>query len=64
MSLFLCVCVHGIMEIATDGETPYPGMKNVEVLQEIRKGYRMPRPDSCPTDLYQVSVLSLSLSWR
>jgi serine/threonine protein kinase len=43
-----------LMEIATDGQTPYPGMKNIEVLQEIKKGFRQPKPDDCPDIFYEV----------
>lgn len=38
-------------------QAPYPGMKNVEVLQEIKKGYRAPKPDDCPQPLYNVCRL-------
>lgn len=31
---------------------PPPGMSNPEVIRNLERGYRMPRPDSCPPELY------------
>lgn len=31
-----------------------PGMTKGEVVSSIQRGYRMPRPDSCPTQLYEI----------
>lgn len=31
-------------------------MTNPEVIQNLELGYRMPRPDSCPFELYAVMV--------
>ncbi|XP_055970154.1 tyrosine-protein kinase Blk [Sorex fumeus] len=42
-----------LMEIVTHGRVPYPGMSNPEVVSSLERGYRMPRPDSCPPELYQ-----------
>ncbi|XP_044795633.1 tyrosine-protein kinase Blk isoform X1 [Bubalus kerabau] len=41
-----------LMEIVTYGRVPYPGMSNPEVIRNLERGYRMPRPDSCPPELY------------
>ncbi|ELK17538.1 tyrosine-protein kinase Blk [Pteropus alecto] len=41
-----------LMEIITYGRVPYPGMNNPEVIRCLERGYRMPRPDSCPPELY------------
>uniref|UniRef100_A0A8C0NL77 Tyrosine-protein kinase n=1 Tax=Canis lupus familiaris TaxID=9615 RepID=A0A8C0NL77_CANLF len=41
-----------LMEIVTYGRVPYPGMSNPEVIRSLERGYRMPRPDSCPPELY------------
>uniref|UniRef100_A0A452FSP6 Tyrosine-protein kinase n=1 Tax=Capra hircus TaxID=9925 RepID=A0A452FSP6_CAPHI len=41
-----------LMEIVTYGRVPYPGMTNPEVIRNLERGYRMPRPDSCPPELY------------
>ncbi|XP_032188150.1 tyrosine-protein kinase Blk [Mustela erminea] len=42
-----------LMEIVTYGRVPYPGMSNPEVIRSLERGYRMPRPDSCPPELYR-----------
>uniref|UniRef100_G1PY75 Tyrosine-protein kinase n=1 Tax=Myotis lucifugus TaxID=59463 RepID=G1PY75_MYOLU len=42
-----------LMEIVTHGRVPYPGMSNPEVIRSLERGYRMPRPDSCPPELYR-----------
>ncbi|XP_045058432.1 tyrosine-protein kinase Blk isoform X3 [Desmodus rotundus] len=41
-----------LMEIITYGRVPYPGMSNPEVIRNLERGYRMPRPDTCPPELY------------
>lgn len=38
------------------GATPYPGWSNRTVIDEVTKGYRLPKPDDCPDDLYQVML--------
>ncbi|KAL7873786.1 hypothetical protein AOLI_G00128570 [Acnodon oligacanthus] len=43
-----------LTEIVTYGRIPYPGMTNPEVIQNLENGYRMPRPDNCPEDLYTI----------
>ncbi|MBN3305215.1 tyrosine-protein kinase Lck [Amia ocellicauda] len=43
-----------LTEIVTYGRIPYPGMTNPEVIQNLERGYRMPRPDNCPEELYSV----------
>ncbi|ETN81339.1 hypothetical protein RB195_004282 [Necator americanus] len=43
-----------LTEITTYGRTPYPGMTNAEVLQQVDAGYRMPCPPSCPLELYEI----------
>lgn len=43
-----------LTEIVTYGRTPYPGMTNAEVLQQVDTGYRMPCPPSCPLELYEL----------
>ncbi|XP_069947948.1 tyrosine-protein kinase Src42A isoform X2 [Cherax quadricarinatus] len=45
-----------LMEIVTFGATPYPGMTNVEVAQQVQQGYRMPQPKSCPHQLYNIML--------
>ncbi|XP_069461832.1 tyrosine-protein kinase Blk isoform X1 [Ambystoma mexicanum] len=45
-----------LTEIVTYGRTPYPGMTNPEVIRHIDKGYRMPRPEKCPPELYEIMM--------
>lgn len=32
------------------------GMTNPEVIRNLERGYRMPCPDGCPTELYSIIV--------
>ncbi|XP_004707697.1 tyrosine-protein kinase Blk isoform X2 [Echinops telfairi] len=50
-----------LMEIVTYGRVPYPGMSNPEVIHSLGRGYRMPRPDSCPSELYNSVITEC---WR
>ncbi|XP_005993488.1 tyrosine-protein kinase Lyn isoform X2 [Latimeria chalumnae] len=43
-----------LYEIITYGKIPYPGMSNSDVISSIQRGYRMPRPENCPDELYEV----------
>ncbi|XP_012866124.1 PREDICTED: tyrosine-protein kinase HCK [Dipodomys ordii] len=43
-----------LMEIVTFGRIPYPGMSNPEVIRSLEHGYRMPRPEHCPVELYNI----------
>lgn len=43
-----------LTEIVTYGRIPYPGMSNPEVIQNLERGYRMPRPENCSEGLYHV----------
>nr|XP_025043933.1 tyrosine-protein kinase HCK [Pelodiscus sinensis] len=45
-----------LMEIVTYGRTPYPGMSNPEVIRALERGYRMPRTDNCPEELYDIML--------
>ncbi|XP_010626760.1 tyrosine-protein kinase HCK isoform X1 [Fukomys damarensis] len=45
-----------LMEIVTYGRIPYPGMSNPEVIRVLEHGYRMPRPDHCPEELYNIMI--------
>ncbi|XP_069777577.1 tyrosine-protein kinase Lyn isoform X3 [Narcine bancroftii] len=49
-----------LYEIVTYGKIPYPGMSNTEVVNAVGRGYRMPRPEECPQDLYDV----MKLCWK
>eukprot|EP00066_Takifugu_rubripes_P006737 XP_003971740.1 PREDICTED: tyrosine-protein kinase Blk [Takifugu rubripes] len=46
-----------LTEIVTFGRTPYPGMTNPEVIRSLDRSYRMPCPDSCPVELYDVMMM-------
>lgn len=49
-----------LTEIVTYGRIPYPGMTNPEVIRSLDKSYRMPRPDGCPEELYDI----MKMCWR
>lgn len=49
-----------LTEIVTYGRIPYPGMSNPEVIQNLERGYRMPKPENCSEGLYNV----MDLCWR
>ena len=43
-----------LYELITYGRFPYPGMKNTQVLDALKSGYRMPCPMGCPEQLHKV----------
>ncbi|XP_030219314.1 tyrosine-protein kinase Lyn [Gadus morhua] len=45
-----------LYEIITLGKIPYPGMNKSEVMSSIQRGYRMPQPADCPTELYDIMM--------
>ncbi|XP_067318465.1 proto-oncogene tyrosine-protein kinase LCK-like [Anolis sagrei] len=45
-----------LTEIITYGRIPYPGMSNPEVIQNLEQGYRMPPPENCPPELFQLML--------
>lgn len=45
-----------LVEIVTRGQTPYPGMMNKEVLEQVDRGYRMPNPPHCPESMYEMML--------
>ncbi|XP_031178157.1 tyrosine-protein kinase Blk [Sander lucioperca] len=49
-----------LTEIITYGRIPYPGMTNPEVIRSLDKSYRMPCPDGCPAELYDI----MSMCWK
>lgn len=53
---YLCRWSYGILlwEIFTYGGNPYPGVENKKVFDLLKDGYRMPRPEHCPAELYQL----------
>ena len=45
-----------LTEIITHGRNPYPGMNNSQVLEALKKGYRMPCPKGCPLKLHDMML--------
>ncbi|XP_048830906.1 tyrosine-protein kinase Blk-like [Brienomyrus brachyistius] len=45
-----------LTEIVTYGRVPYPGMTNPEVVRNLSRNYRMPSPDKCPVELYEIML--------
>ncbi|XP_034979586.1 tyrosine-protein kinase Srms [Zootoca vivipara] len=45
-----------LYEVFTYGQCPYEGMTNQETIQQITRGYRLPRPNSCPAEVYGVML--------
>eukprot|EP00039_Didymoeca_costata_P024373 m.10120 g.10120 ORF g.10120 m.10120 type:complete len:1037 (-) comp4203_c0_seq2:1459-4569(-) len=43
-------------EITTYCEMPYAAMANLEVLENIKNGYRLPQPAACPDFLYKLCL--------
>ncbi|XP_068614557.1 tyrosine-protein kinase Blk-like [Brachionichthys hirsutus] len=49
-----------LTEIVTYGRIPYPGMTNPEVIRSLDRSYRMPCPDGCPEELYDI----MKMCWK
>ncbi|NXT84559.1 HCK kinase, partial [Zapornia atra] len=45
-----------LTEIITYGRIPYPGMSSMEVIRALEQGYRMPRTENCPEELYDIMM--------
>ncbi|XP_075454724.1 tyrosine-protein kinase Blk [Ascaphus truei] len=45
-----------LTEIVTYGRIPYPGMTNPEVVRNLDQGYRMPCPENCSAELYEIML--------
>ncbi|XP_064422102.1 tyrosine-protein kinase Fes/Fps [Latimeria chalumnae] len=43
-----------LWETFSMGSTPYPAMTNQQTRDEIEQGYRMPPPEGCPQEIYQL----------
>ncbi|KAK3095989.1 hypothetical protein FSP39_021779, partial [Pinctada imbricata] len=43
-----------LIEIFTYGKEPYDGMGSKEAFQHVQQNYRIPRPDNCPSEVYDV----------
>ncbi|XP_064401936.1 uncharacterized protein LOC135347802 isoform X2 [Halichondria panicea] len=45
-----------LWEISTMGDLPYPVYTNTEVVQQLRRGHRMPKPHKCSPEVYEVML--------
>ncbi|XP_038066020.1 proto-oncogene tyrosine-protein kinase receptor Ret-like isoform X2 [Patiria miniata] len=45
-----------LWELVTLGSHPYPGMSSQKVIDEIKQGYRLPKPEHCSDDIYQIMM--------
>ncbi|XP_070582068.1 fibroblast growth factor receptor 1-like [Ptychodera flava] len=45
-----------LWEIVTLGSTPYGAFSSKEVIQKLRRGYRMPRPGHCSEDINKIMI--------
>ena len=43
-----------LWELATYGMSPYPGIDLSQVYEMLESGYRMPCPDGCPQEVYDM----------
>ncbi|XP_072049438.1 uncharacterized protein [Amphiura filiformis] len=43
-----------LWELVTIGSQPYPGMTNGQVISELKKGYRLPKPEHCSEEIYDI----------
>ncbi|XP_031561076.1 fibroblast growth factor receptor 2-like [Actinia tenebrosa] len=43
-----------LWELVTLGGTPYPSINNRELLKLLKEGYRMEKPETCDTELYNI----------
>lgn len=43
-----------LWEIFTLGGSPYPGIPTEELLDFLTEGYRMPKPENCPLEIYEI----------
>ncbi|XP_037077278.1 tyrosine-protein kinase Src64B-like isoform X2 [Pollicipes pollicipes] len=50
-----------LMEIVTYGAVPYPGITNRDLVMQLIRGYRMPRPTDCPEAMYEIMLKAWNL---
>jgi len=43
-------------EILEYGKIPYPDMNNAEASQKVLDGYRLPKPNNCPAEIYNIML--------
>ena len=53
---FLFSTAFGVLlwELATYGISPYPGLDLSQVYDKLSMGYRMPAPEGCPDEVYEL----------
>lgn len=49
-------------EVYSGGKAPYPGMGNVEVVENVVKGERLDRPRQCPHDVHNIMRTTWEMS--
>ncbi|XP_072021732.1 tyrosine kinase receptor Cad96Ca-like [Amphiura filiformis] len=49
-----------LWELVTFGSHPYPGFSSREVIVQIQKGYRLPKPKHCSDEMYEM----MQSCWR
>lgn len=53
------------MELFTYGQVPYPGMHSREVIEQIERGYRMPKPTNHQLpDRWEDKKMEFGLVWH
>ncbi|XP_038055914.1 tyrosine-protein kinase receptor Tie-1-like [Patiria miniata] len=45
-----------LWEIATFGATPYPGIQSLSLAKRLQEGYRMPKPENCADEIYDLMM--------
>jgi serine/threonine protein kinase len=45
-----------LWELFSFGTIPYAGKSNASVIEEVAAGYRLPSPENCPEEVYQLMV--------
>ncbi|XP_070582070.1 tyrosine kinase receptor Cad96Ca-like [Ptychodera flava] len=45
-----------LWEIVTLGSTPYGALMAKDVIEKLRRGYRIPRPGHCSEDIYKIMI--------
>ena len=46
-----------LWELMTRGMQPYPDVPSDRILEHIRGGTRLPRPDTCPEEMFVDNVI-------
>ena len=52
----LLVRRRGSVRACSSQQMPYKGWANKKVTDEFNKGYRMPKPDRCPYEVYRLMI--------